>query len=293
MRREPRLRLVEAGEAPSGWNGKVWGLWSGERALRSRASWLLTLDADARAAPGLVRALVERGRSWQVGVLSVATAQQLSSNMDGLLHPSLLATLVYRFGRPNSVTRDPHAAMGNGQCCLIRRDLLESLGGFRVLHDSLCEDVTLTRLAARAGEPVAFVEANGLVTAHMYSSWRETWRNWPRSLAMRDSLSGLRGWLGLAEVALVQALPLPVLLVSLTDPKAVSVLQKVNLALAAMRVGVLIGMARAYPARPWSYWVSPLADVPSALAIWRSALASRHTWRGRTYERRKGSLIAV
>jgi dolichol-phosphate mannosyltransferase len=295
MRREPRLRLVEAGVAPSGWNGKVWGLWSGERALTSRARWLLTLDADARPAPGLVRALVERARSCQVGVLSVATAQHVSSNMDGLLHPSLLATLVYRFGRPSTVTRDPHAAMANGQCCLIRRELLESLGGFRVVCDSLCEDVTLARLAARAGEPVGFVESDGLITAHMYSSWRKTWRNWPRSLALRDSLSGARGWLGLVEAALVQALPLPVLLasVSLADPKAFGVVRRVNLFLAAMRLGVLIGMARAYPARPWSYWLSPLADVPSVLAIWRSALATRHAWRGRTYVRRKGSLIAA
>jgi dolichol-phosphate mannosyltransferase len=46
-------------------------------------------------------------------------------------------------------------------------------------------------------------------------------------------------------------------------------------------VGVLCGAARAYVQRPWTYWLSPLADVPVALALFASALRRRHTWRGR------------
>jgi dolichol-phosphate mannosyltransferase len=41
--------------------------------------------------------------------------------------------------------------LANGQCCLIRRDVLDKLGGFSRVRDSLCEDVTLARIAARAG----------------------------------------------------------------------------------------------------------------------------------------------
>jgi hypothetical protein len=33
--------------------------------------------------------------------------------------------------------------------------------------------------------------------------------------------------------------------------------------------------------RPWTYWLSPLADLPVALALFVSALRRRHTWRGR------------
>jgi hypothetical protein len=44
-------------------------------------------------------------------------------------------------------------------------------------------------------------------------------------------------------------------------------------------------VARAYVARPWTYWLSPLLDVPVAYALQRSAMRHRHAWRGRTYRR--------
>jgi dolichol-phosphate mannosyltransferase len=41
-------------------------------------------------------------------------------------------------------------------------------------------------------------------------------------------------------------------------------------------------MARAYARRPWSYWFSPLMDLPVALMLIRSALQREHRWRGRS-----------
>jgi hypothetical protein len=34
-------------------------------------------------------------------------------------------------------------------------------------------------------------------------------------------------------------------------------------------------------------------DLPAALALWRSALRRNHTWRGRTYARQKGLIVAA
>ncbi len=41
------------------------------------------------------------------------------------------------------------------------------------------------------------------------------------------------------------------------------------MALVAVRLGVLFGTARAYRRLPWTYWLSPLSDLPVALRIWR------------------------
>jgi dolichol-phosphate mannosyltransferase len=283
------LRLVEAGPAPTDWNGKVWGLSQGEQALQSSAEWVLTLDADVSPAPALARSLAARARERHLRLLSVATTQRVSGAMEGLLHPALLATLVYRFGRPGGSTRSPSRAMANGQCCLVRRDLLHQLGGFAVVRDSLCEDVTLARVAASSGEDVGFFEADGLIEVAMYADWREAWHNWPRSLATRDAISGVAGWLGLLEVVLVQALPLPLLLTRWPAGAP----RRLNLVLLMVRAGMLVGMARAYPARPWTYWLSPVLDTPAALALWRSALRRHHAWRGHTYARQKGSIVAA
>ncbi len=88
----------------------------------------------------------------------------------------------------------------------------------------------------------------------------------------------------------MQALPPALLLLGWRRARA---LRRVNSLLLIARIGVLIGMARAYPARPWTYWFSPLLDLPAALALWRSALRGRHTWRGRTYQRQKGLIVGV
>jgi dolichol-phosphate mannosyltransferase len=288
-RRDRRLRLVEAGVAPDDWSGKVWGLAAGEHALASSPNWLLTLDADVRPSPALARSLVARAQDRHLRLLSVATAQRLSGAVEGLLHPAFLATLVYRFGRPGNATRAPGGVVANGQCCLVRRDLLIELGGFQALRNSLCEDVTLARLAARAGNTVGFYEAEGLIDVAMYADVGDVWHNWPRSLATRDALFGITGWLGLLEVLLVQALPAHLLLTRWPT----GVARRLNVLLLVVRLGMLVGMASAYPVRPWTYWLSPVLDLPAALALCRSALRQRHAWRGRIYARQKGMIVAL
>jgi dolichol-phosphate mannosyltransferase len=58
------------------------------------------------------------------------------------------------------------------------------------------------------------------------------------------------------------------------------VAQAINSALLLVRLGVLAGTARAYTWRPWTYWISPLADLPVAMQLWRNALRRQHVWRG-------------
>jgi dolichol-phosphate mannosyltransferase len=124
----------------------------------------------------------------------------------------------------------------------------------------------------------------------MYAGWRDAWRNWPRSLPLRDRTPAGRDWMGLVTVALVQALPAPLLLLggrALPRP-----LLALNRLLLLVRLGVLAGTHRAYPGVPPTYWLAPLLDLPAVAAIWASALRRRHSWRGRAYDARmlEGSL---
>ena len=287
--RDARIRLLDASPIPNGWNGKAWGLDYGARRVTPGVLWMLTVDADTRPEPGLARALLAYGMRSSEAAFSVAARQDIQGLGEALLHPALLTTLVYRFGPPGRTATRVSETQANGQCFLFRRAPLEAVGGFAAVRESVCEDVTIARLLVSNGYAVGFYEVDDLIRTRMYAGWRETWINWTRSLPARDRFFGLAGAAGLLEVTVAQALAPLTLLALLAFWRPLSPLRMALLgvtgALTALRAGTLVGVARAYTSRPWTYWLSPLCDVPVALRLWQSALRRTHTWRGRTLTR--------
>ncbi len=284
VERDARVRLIDASPVPTGWNGKSWGLQCGFEAAGRAAKWILTIDADVRPQPRLARSLIWHARRFKLQALSVATRQEIETAGEGLVHPSLLTTLVYRFGIPGSATRRLADVQANGQCFLIRRELLTSIGEFTSVRDSICEDVTLARRIVASGGEIGFYETDDLVSVRMYSDGWTTLREWPRSLPMRDRYFGLAGVLGLVEVVLVQALPLPLLVLfrAVIAPRWLVTLQ---LAFLCTRLGVLVGTRSAYIQPPCTYWLSPLFDIPASGLLLAGAVRRRFIWRGRVLAR--------
>lgn len=288
--RDPRVRLLEASPVDRRWTGKAWGLSFGLDHADPACQWILCVDADVSVSPKLARSLLAHAKKTGVSAFSVATRQILSGKIEALVHPPMLTTLIYRFGSPGRATRNRHKVQANGQCFFARRDTLLRTGAFRAARSSLCEDITIARRLAACGEAVGFYEADDLVEVKMYDHWRQTWRNWPRSLPMRDQYFGWREGADLAGALLLQSLPLPLFILGILFGVQ-SWLLGISGGLAAIRLGLLLGLARAYPKRPWTYWLSPLFDLPVALRILWCTLSRRHTWRGRTYVRRKGGVF--
>ena len=281
---DPRVRGLVVPSIPPDWNGKAWGLEYGLRASSPDSTWIATIDADVRVRPALMRAIVPWARFVGVQALSIATMQELADAGSGLLHPAMLATLVYRYGLPGHATRSATAVQANGQCFIAERHVLVATDAFAQSRASVCEDVAVARVLVRAGITVGFYEAADMATVRMYDSAGDLWTNWPRSLTLRDTTMPWYAAFGLAEIALVQALPL-VLLVCLSlnghaTPQR-TFTYDVNAVLLLLRIGVLAGTHRAYRNPPWTYWLSFIADAPVAAALIASALRRRHTWRGR------------
>lgn len=285
---DSRIQLIDASPVDPRWTGKSWGLDFGLRRSDPTCQWILCLDADVRVSAALARSLLDHAQRTGVSTFSVATRQQLSGKLEALIHPPMLTTLVYRYGSPGKATRDRHRVQANGQCFFSRRVVLVRTAAVSAARASLCEDITIVRRLAECGERVGFYEAEpGLIDVRMYGGWRETWANWPRSLPMRDQYFGWREALGLFGALPVQALPLPLFVLGSAVDAPLWFLCGSGFLL-ALRIGVLFGLARAYPERPWTYWLSPLLDLPVVLRVIQCALRRRHCWRGRAYVRRKG-----
>lgn len=290
--RDARIRLVDAAPVADAWNGKAWGLQAGWEQRDPASDWVLTMDADVRPKPPLVASLLAHAASTGLAAFSVATPQRLSGAAEAIVHPALLTTLVYRYGIPGSATTNVDEVQANGQCFLARVDALRRIDGFRSGQGAISEDVTIARTLAAAGIAVGFHEPAGgveLLDVEMYDGWRDAWRNWTRSLPMRDHSSGARWWLKMAEMTLTLGLP-PVVLLARAGrlwpgPHDWQTLVRLNLGLVVMRYGVAAGMRRAYRETPPTYWLSPLIDPAACVKIWIAAVRRTHEWRGRSIVR--------
>jgi dolichol-phosphate mannosyltransferase len=270
-------RVVAAGQPPAGWVGKPWALQQGLEA--ARGDFVISLDADTRPQPGLSAALV--AALDDADFVTAGARFICDSAAERWLHPALLATLVYRFGPPDSSRRPrPGRLLANGQCTAVRRRDLLRAGGYAAAARHMTDDAALARALVRLGWRIAFRDGSRLVAVDMHDSVRDTWREWGRSIALRDVTTAPRL---AADVALTWlTLGLPPLQVVMRRGGAVAG------TLVVVRVLVALALAPSYGERGPAYWLSPLADPLAAVRLTLSALHPSRRWRGRSYPLRLG-----
>jgi len=284
--RDRRFRLLHDAPLPAGWVGKVWALQCGLREATSE--WVLGVDADTQPRPGMVAAVVQAAESLGYDVVSFSPQFAEMSTAEQWLQPSMLITLVYRFGAAGVTDPQPDRVMANGQCFLARRAVLEAHGGYEIARQSWADDVTLARALAVRGVRVGFLDGSRLYRVRAYASAGQMWREWGRSFDLSDATTRGRQWLDVAFIVLVQGAPWLVLLAFAlgllrVDSVAGLTLLRTNQALVVVRTLMLLALWGSYERRSMGFWLSPLSDP---LAAWRLVLSTARRprgWRGRTF----------
>ena len=288
MSRDARIRLLRDDPLPPGWVGKVWALQHGLR--HATAEWVLGIDADTVPQPGMADGALAAAEQLRYEAVSFAPRFRMTTAAERWLQPALLVTLVYRFGAAGTDVNGERV-MANGQCFLARRTTLLATGGYTSARASFCDDVTLARTLARAGHRVGFLDGSRLYDVRSYTSARETWREWGRSLDLKDASSPVRQWGDVLFLLIVQGTPVLVLLALAiiamfggASAVAPSVpLLGTSAALLSVRILLQRALAPSYETRGLAFWLSPLADPLAALRILLSTMRRPREWRGRQY----------
>ncbi len=294
QQKDPRFRLMTDDPLPSGWVGRPWALHNGFLYSSEASKWFLGLDADIQPHPGLVAGLVKMAEAQGYDLVSLSPQFILKYPGECWLQPALLMTLLYRFDPAGINTEQPERVMANGQCFLCRRSVLAAVGGYSSARSSFCDDVTLARNIAIQGYKVGFLDGAKVLKVRMYEGAMETWKEWGRSLDLKDATSRSQLWGDLWLLASVQGLPflivLTFLLISPTlsySPTPPLLLLGLNLFLLVIRFAMLIAIAPSYDRTnakgSWLFWLSPLADPLAVLRIFLSAFRTPREWRGRKY----------
>jgi dolichol-phosphate mannosyltransferase len=265
--------VIAGAPLPDGWVGKQWALHQGVRAAKGPI--VVLLDADTRPEAGLcteLAALLDEHDLVSVGPRFICDGP-----VEQALHASLLASLVYRFGPVGAAATSAERLLVNGQCMAFRKARMVGADGFARVRGHLTDDVALGRLLARDGWRVGFLDAGPLLKVDMHESVQAVWREWGRSISLRDVTPAGRLAADVAVVWLTTALP--VLRAAMGRPT------RLDLGLLAQRFLLVAALRGSYVRPGPGLALSPLLDVATAVRLTRSALFPARAWRGRGYGR--------
>jgi hopene-associated glycosyltransferase HpnB len=167
------LRIIRATPKQPGWSGKLWALSQGIAA--SSAPLVLLTDADIVHDPRHLASLVAQLERAGLALVSEMVRLNCTSLAERALVPAFVYffQMLYPFGRVND-SRSAAAAAAGGTI-LIRREMLEGIGGIEAIKGSLIDDVAL----AKAVKPIGriFLGHSGLAASvRRYPEFADLWR---------------------------------------------------------------------------------------------------------------------
>jgi dolichol-phosphate mannosyltransferase len=154
---------------------------------------------------------------------------------------------------------------------------------------SFAEDVSLVRHLATRGASVGFLDGARLYRVRSYRGVGQMWREWGRSLDLKDATAKGRQVLDTAFVVAAQGMQLPASILvalawsSLSPSPVRTILGVSTVALLAIRWLLLLALAPSYERRGLTWWLSPLADPLAALRMVLSSARRPTRWRSRSY----------
>lgn len=167
-----RLSILTGAQKPAGWSGKLWALAQGVAA--STAPVILFADADITHDPLHLATLVAKLESGRLQMASEMVRLNCISVPEKFLIPAFIYffQMLYPFGRVNNPASRVAAAAGG--TVLIRRAVLEQIGGLEAMKGALIDDVTLASKVKKTG-PV-YLGHSGLATSiRPYPKAKDIW----------------------------------------------------------------------------------------------------------------------
>jgi cellulose synthase/poly-beta-1,6-N-acetylglucosamine synthase-like glycosyltransferase len=177
---DDRLRVIEGEEPPAGWLGKPNAMHQAFK--HARGEWILATDADMIFDRAALRTAVDQTLAGNVDAMTLIPHFEAGSFWERVMIPTwawvlLMFTLFYRISNPKT-----QAAVGIGGFFLMRRTVLEQVGGYEALKDEVLEDVRLAEMIKRSGARLFTGYAPNLLSTRMYRNFGEMWecstKNW-------------------------------------------------------------------------------------------------------------------
>jgi hopene-associated glycosyltransferase HpnB len=147
---DARLTVVDGAARPAGWSGKLWAVSQGVTAAGDAELILLT-DADIVHDPAHLSSLVSKIERYGLDLVSEMVRLKCDTWAERALVPAFVFffQLLYPFAWVNDGLRATAAAAGG--TILIRRRVLDRIGGIESVRGALIDDVALAASVKKGG----------------------------------------------------------------------------------------------------------------------------------------------
>ncbi len=274
--------VVTGEPPPPGWIGKVWALEQGLRTVQT--PFVLLLDADIELRPGIIAALKNKAVHERLAMVSLLANLNTQRFWERILVPAYVYffKFMYPFALVNSVSSRTAAAAGG--CILIRREVLEEIGGFASLKSAIIDDCTLAKQVKAAGHGIWLGVSKSVISHREYANWVDILNLVTRSAFAELKFSTMRLLLcTLAMLWLFICVPL-VLLIYSGVPAYIAAAGMLAMFM------TYVPLLRFYKLWAGRALTLPLVALLYLAMTWHSAVrywfGTRTVWKGRCYESR-------
>jgi len=178
-----KLHIISSESLPQGWTGKLWAMEQGVNQsleiLQSKSlpkpDYFLLTDADIEHDPSNLQRLVTKAVQEDLDLVSIMVKLRCKSFWEKLLIPAFVFFFqkLYPFRWVNNPKKSLAAAAGG--CILIRRDILEHIGGLSVIRHALIDDCTLAKAVKSEHGRIWLGLSNSTQSLRPYDTLKTIW----------------------------------------------------------------------------------------------------------------------
>jgi hopene-associated glycosyltransferase HpnB len=275
-----RATILQAEDVQAGWTGKLWALHRGiSNAAPSQPEYYWFTDADIVHSPDTLRRLVAKAESQRLDLASLMVLLQAKTIPEKLLIPAFLYFFLMLYPPKWIADRNVRTAGAAGGCILLRREILERIGGLSAIRAEVIDDCALAGAVKRSGGSIWMGLTENSVSLRSYTTFGEI-----RDLIARTAFTQLR-YSSLLLVGTIAGMLLtyvaPVIFSFHTQP----LIWRMSLAAWALMTLTYLPTVRFYRLSPLWAPLLPLAAIFYSYATCFSAVRYRMgrggQWKGR------------
>jgi len=280
--REMGCHVISSASLAAGWTGKLWAVSQGiDYAARFMPDYFLLTDADIVHPRENVAALTLRAETDGYELVSYMATLECRTLAERALIPAFVFFFFLLY--PPAWVRDSRRSTAGaaGGCILIRRQMLEKIGGIAAIRGELIDDCALASAVKRHGGRVWLGLNRDSVSIRDYAGFGEIGRMISRTAFTQLRYSALLLAGTVAGLILTYAVPPVLALAAVGWPRGLGVLSWTLMSIA------YVPMLRYYRRSPLWAPVLPAvavfyagATIHSAICYWRG---KGGMWKGRTH----------